>query len=141
MNEECIFCKIVNGEVPSYKVFENEGTVAILDGFPEMDGHTLVIPKKHCENIFDADKKTLEEVIEAARQVSLLMKENFGVDGVNVANNSGKDAGQVVSHLHFHILPRFENDGKDLKSAGEKSENKNFEEILSKIKGEKNESE
>jgi histidine triad (HIT) family protein len=141
MNKDCIFCKIARGEIPSYKVYEDEENLAFLDASPEMEGHTLVIPKKHIENVFDIDKETLEKIIEVSRKVAVLMKENFKVDGVNLANNSGKDAGQVVQHIHFHILPRFENDGKDLKSSGEKSQNKNFEEILKKLKGEENESE
>lgn len=107
---DCIFCKIVNGDCPSYKIFENEYAYAFLDISKDVYGHTLVIPKKHFENIFDCDEKYLSEVIKAVKTVANHYK-SLGFDAVNIINASGKEAEQCVFHLHFHIIPRKSNDG------------------------------
>ena len=133
---ECIFCKIVNGEIPCYKVWENEDVLAFLDGFPEVDGHTLIVPKKHLENIFDTDEVILGKMTKASKEVSLLLKKNFGATGVQLFNNSGKDAEQIVNHMHLHIIPRFKEDNLKLTLVGEKNPSKDFNKILSKIRGE-----
>lgn len=103
--ENCIFCKIIKGEIPSYKIYENEHTYAFLDISNDCLGHTLVIPKNHTADIFETDEKTLNEVIKTTKLLSLHYKE-LGFQGVNIQNNSGEVAGQSVFHLHFHILPR-----------------------------------
>ena len=105
-----IFSKIVNGEIPSYKVAENEFYYAFLDINPLQKGHTLVIPKVHVENIYECPENVLAEVIKAIKNVSEHYK-TLGYTGVNILNASGKDAEQSVMHLHFHIFPRKENDG------------------------------
>ena len=133
---DCIFCKIVNGEIPCHKVWEDKDVLAFLSIAPDVDGHTIVIPKKHSENIFDIPEEDFNEVCKGIKKVSDMIKENFGASGVNISNNSGKDVGQEVMHIHFHILPRIEDDGRRLRLTGEKNINKNFEEILKKIKGE-----
>jgi histidine triad (HIT) family protein len=125
----------VNGEVPCYKIWEDEDVLAFLSNFPMAEGHTIVIPKKHSENIFDIDKENIEKISNALKEISFSVKNNLGAEGVNIVNNSGKVSGQEVFHMHFHILPRYENDGRDLKFIGEKVINKNFEEIAKKIKG------
>ena len=104
--ENCIFCKIIAGECPSYKVFENEHAYAFLDISKDCYGHTLVIPKNHCTNVLDADPKDLAEVIKVVQQVSSHYTTKCGFKGVNIVNASGKEAQQSVFHLHFHILPR-----------------------------------
>jgi len=101
----CIFCKIIAGEIPSKKIFEDENNLAFLDISNHYYGHTLVIPKKHCINIFDADCQALSSTINAVQKVSIHYK-SLGFDGVNVLNNNDKSAGQEVFHLHFHIIPR-----------------------------------
>ena len=108
--EDCIFCKIVKGEIPSYKVFENEYIYAFLDIAKDCYGHTLVVPKQHYENIFDCDEKYLCEVLKATKLIANHYK-NLGFDAVNIINASGKEAEQSVFHLHFHILPRKSKDG------------------------------
>ncbi|MDE7264431.1 MAG: HIT family protein [Anaeroplasmataceae bacterium] len=110
----CVFCKIINGELPSYKIYEDEYTYAFLDIAKDMDGHTIVIPKKHVTNIIDCDCETLSKVTEAIRLISKHYVEDLGYTGVNILNASGKDAEQSVFHLHFHILPRKEEDGLHL---------------------------
>ncbi len=114
MNEkDCIFCKIINKEIPCYKIYENDYVLAFLDVSPVLKGHTLVIPKKHFTNILDAENKYLEEVIKAVKQIANHYV-SLGYDGVNILNATGKAAEQSVFHLHFHILPRKDNDNLKL---------------------------
>ena len=107
---DCIFCKIIKGEIPSYKIYENECVYAFLDIAKDCYGHTLVIPKNHSENLFDTEEKDLCEVIKATKLIANHYK-NLGFDAVNIINASGKAAEQSVFHLHFHIIPRKEADG------------------------------
>ena len=102
---DCIFCKIIKGEIPSKKVYEDDRTMAFLDINPVSEGHTLVIPKKHAENLFDIGKDDLLSVIETVKKVAEQRKKD-GADGVNIIQNNGKPAGQIVEHIHFHIIPR-----------------------------------
>ena len=108
---DCIFCKIIRGEVPSYKIYEDDKVYAFLDIACDAVGHTLVIPKKHCTNVLDCDKEYLDTVIEAVQKISNHYVSNCGFDGVNVLNASGAAAEQSVFHLHFHIVPRKNGDG------------------------------
>lgn len=108
---DCIFCKIIKGEIPSYKIYEDEYTYAFLDIAKDLDGHTLVVPKKHVENIIDCDAETLARVMQTIRIISKHYVEDLGYDGVNILNASGSAAEQSVFHLHFHILPRQKDDG------------------------------
>ena len=112
MNKECIFCKIVNGDVPSYKIYEDENVYAFLDIAGDVFGHTLVIPKKHYENIFEIPENELCKVMNAVKKISTHFLK-VGYTGVNILNASGVDAQQTVFHLHFHILPRTKDDGID----------------------------
>lgn len=102
----CIFCSIIKGDIPSFKIYEDEYTYAFLDIAGDYYGHTLVIPKKHCENILDADSETLSHVMNTVNLVSNHYVKNCGFTGVNLLNCSGKDAEQSVYHLHMHIIPR-----------------------------------
>ena len=109
--DNCIFCKIISGEIPSYKIYENDLVYAFLDIACDAVGHTLVVPKKHCTNVLDCDKKYLDAVIEAVQKISNHYVNNCGFDGVNVLNASGASAEQTVFHLHFHVVPRKTGDG------------------------------
>lgn len=106
----CIFCSIIKGDIPSFKIYEDEYTYAFLDIAGDYYGHTLVIPKKHCENILDADSETLSHVMNTVNLVSNHYVKNCGFTGVNLLNCSGKDAEQSVYHLHMHIIPRKNDD-------------------------------
>ena len=106
----CIFCKIIKGEIPCYKIYEDEYTLAFLDIAKDVDGHTLVIPKKHVNNILDADTETINHVMDTVKLISKHYVEKCGYSGVNILNNNGESAEQAISHLHFHIIPRIEND-------------------------------
>ena len=109
--KNCIFCKIVSGEAPSMKVYEDDFTLAFMDIAADVDGHICVIPKVHCESILDCDNETLSKLIDTVKKVSEHLTKNCGYDGVNLLNASGKAADQSVGHFHIHIIPRKENDG------------------------------
>ncbi|MBI4088026.1 HIT family protein [Candidatus Kaiserbacteria bacterium] len=110
----CIFCKIIRGELPSHKLYEDERTMAFLDIRPVNAGHTLVIPKNHATNIFDIDKEDWAAVAETVRVLAIAIEKAVAADGVNIAMNNREHAGQVVHHPHVHIIPRFKNDGLKL---------------------------
>jgi len=129
----CIFCKIIAGEIPSYKVYEDEFTLAFLDINPVNPGHTLVIPKKHFANIDEADEETLSLVIKTVKKVGESLKKNLAAPGYNVQENNDPAAGQIVPHLHFHVVPRTLDDGLGLWPQKKYKENE-AEEILNKIK-------
>lgn len=112
MTDDCIFCKIIDGEVPSHKVYEDENVLAFLDTNPVSKGHTLVIPKAHVDDIHGADG--MEYMWDALVEVSNAVKDAFGAEGVNVAQNNGAKAGQEVFHLHFHVTPIYEGDELDI---------------------------
>lgn len=109
--KDCIFCKIISGEIPCYKIYEDDYTLAFLDISNDIYGHTLVIPKKHVKNILDCDLKTLNRVMKTIKKVSNHYIKDCGFDGVNIINANNESAEQSVFHLHFHIMPRKNNDG------------------------------
>ncbi len=131
--QDCLFCKIINGEIPSYKIYEDEFTYAFLDIADDFVGHTLVLPKKHCKNLIDADAKTLNSVFNTVQKISKHYIENCGYDGVNVFNNNNECSGQSVNHFHVHIVPRKNNDNISVFANIEKK-NSNFNEILNLLK-------
>ena len=107
----CIFCKIINNEIPCYKVYEDDKVLAFLDIKPLNPGHTLVIPKKHYSDLGEINDEDLIALIQAVKKVGELIKEKLGVGGYNVSENNGAVAGQEVPHLHFHVIPRQTGDG------------------------------
>jgi histidine triad (HIT) family protein len=131
--ENCIFCKIASGEIPAEKVYEDEHTFAFLDLKPVNPGHTLVIPKKHADNLYEIDDASLAATAITARNIAIAIKKALGAEGVNVHMNNGRAAGQVVFHLHMHVIPRYQKDGRELWH-GNESNYKNSTEIAEKIK-------
>ena len=133
--EECLFCKIVKGELPSSKIYEDEDTLAFLDLFPVNKGHSLVIPKEHYETIFDVPSDILSKVSPVMKNVADAVKKGVNADGISIAQSNGKDAGQVIPHIHFHIMPRFKDDGLKLWPQGkyEEGEMDKFKEDISKF--------
>jgi histidine triad (HIT) family protein len=107
MMSGCIFCKIVNGEIPSAKVFENEHVVAFLDISQVTKGHTLVIPKIHKENIYELTPDIARNVFEVVPKIANSIKKQFEPIGMNILNNNGEKAGQSVFHYHIHLIPRY----------------------------------
>ncbi len=128
-----IFAKILRGEAPSFKVYEDDFSLAFMDVMPQVQGHTLVIPKDPTQDIFKADPIILGHTMETVQKVGAAVKKAFDVRGIMLAQLNGKAAGQTVFHLHFHILPR--TDGVDLKMhAGEMAEFAQLEEHAQRIK-------
>jgi histidine triad (HIT) family protein len=103
-----IFAKILKGEIPSYRVYEDEHTVAFMDVMPQSPGHTLVVPKAPSRNIFDADPAALQQAIIVVQKIAVAVREAFDADGVYIAQFNEPPAGQTVFHLHFHVIPRIE---------------------------------
>lgn len=109
---DCIFCKIVNGEIPSAKVFENEHIVAFLDISQVTKGHTLVIPKVHKENVYELTPEIAGQIFEVVPKIANALNATYNPIGMNLVNNNGEKAGQSVFHFHLHLLPRYgEGDG------------------------------
>ena len=108
--ENCIFCKIIKGEIPSSKIYEDQNVFVFLDINPITIGHCLVIPKEHSDDIFDTKDEALKDVIIVGKIMSKRLKEKLGATAVNLVNSSGKDAEQGVPHFHLHVIPRYEND-------------------------------
>lgn len=104
---DCIFCKIVNGDIPASKVFENEHVMAFLDISQVTKGHTLVIPKVHKENIYELTPEIARNIYEVVPQIANALKTEFNPIGMNTINNNGEDAGQSVFHFHLHLIPRY----------------------------------
>ena len=130
----CIFCKILNGDIPSNKVFENDNFIAILDAFPANEGHTLVIPKKHFENIFEIDEETLKEGYAIAKRIASSIKKSLNMENINILQNNGVLAGQTVNHFHIHVIPRLENDTVIMKSTPINIDSEKIKHIMLDIK-------
>jgi histidine triad (HIT) family protein len=110
MSQDCIFCRIIAREIPSAIFYEDENVVAFLDAFPAVEGHSLVVPKRHTESL----RTSPEEVVQIARVLPRLtdaVVTSLGAEGVNILCNDGRGAGQIVPHIHFHIVPRRPDDG------------------------------
>ncbi len=107
---DCVFCKIISGELGSYKVYEDQHVLAFLDISRDYMGHTLVVPKEHCPSLLEATPAQLQHINNAVQKISRHYVECCGFDGVNVLTNCGSSAGQTVMHLHMHIIPRTNGD-------------------------------
>lgn len=107
MKNNCVFCAIEAGEIPSFKIYEDDRVLAFLDINPFSKGHTLVIPKVHCEGLLDADEDVLAALVLRVKKVAGRLKAALGCDGFNILQNNGEAAGQTVKHIHFHIVPRY----------------------------------
>ncbi|MBI2579038.1 MAG: HIT family protein [Candidatus Aenigmarchaeota archaeon] len=131
--QECIFCKIVRNEIPSKRVYEDENNIAFLDINPASPGHVLVVPKKHFGSMHDIDASTMEKLGTAVKKVNDIVKEKLNCEGTNVMLNNGRIAGQIVEHIHFHIIPRYQGDGIELHFPRFKTDEKYFDEMQKKL--------
>ena len=104
----CIFCKIIAKEIPSSIIYEDEKVIAFLDISQTTRGHTLVVPKEHFANIYSVDEDTLNHLIKVVQKLSVKLKSKLDANGINVLNNNELSAGQTIEHLHFHIIPRYD---------------------------------
>ncbi len=131
--KDCLFCKIINKEIPSYIVYESKEVVAFLDISPINKGHTLVMPNNHYETFLDIPKNELEILFSKIQEVTKAVIKATNADGSNLLLNNKRAAGQVVDHVHFHVIPRFENDGLKHWSHGNYNEGED-KKIATKIK-------
>ena len=111
MGEECPFCRIASGEAAASIVYEDKNVLAFMDLSPATVGHTLVVPREHWENIYEVPEETLTKLIAVVKRLSVAVKKTVGADGIMVIQNNGRAAGQMVFHLHFHVIPVNSNSG------------------------------
>lgn len=132
---DCIFCKILNGEIPSFKVYEDKNVLAFLDITQGTKGHTLIIPKKHVQNIYELDEETAKDIFAVVPKISRAIKKAFKPIGLNIVNNNDKPL-QSVFHFHIHLIPRYEDDGMVLSTNNNygKFDNDYFNDLVEKIK-------
>ncbi len=129
----CIFCNIISGEIPSYKVYEDDNFYAFLDISQATYGHTLVVPKQHFENLFAMPDFLLEKMLILVRDLASKIKTATNCKGINILNNNGEAAGQSIHHFHIHIIPRYDNDNFSIKAIENKLNNEEFKALLFKI--------
>lgn len=132
--EDCIFCKIINGKIPSAKVYEDAYVVSFLDIMPANKGHCLVVPKKHLLTMIELDDIDTSAMILAAKKIARAMSLSFGNGSFNIVMNNGKEAGQLVNHAHLHIIPRFQKDRLRIKWSHLKYEGDEMKEYAEKIR-------
>ena len=135
MNNDCIFCKIANGEIPSKTVYEDENFRVILDLGPATKGHALILPKEHYANLFELPEDTAAAAMKVAKKLSSQMVENLGADGLNLVQNNGEVAGQTVKHFHLHLIPRYRDDGQNILWNPGKMSEEELEDIRKQIVG------
>ena len=132
--ENCIFCKIANGEIPAATLYEDEDFRVILDLGPASKGHALILPKTHAANIYELSDELAAKAMVLAKKMATVMTEALECDGFNIVQNNGEPAGQTVFHFHMHLIPRYKNDGVGLTwTPGELTE-EDKKEILAKVK-------
>ena len=112
--ENCIFCKLANGEIPTNTVYEDDGYRVILDNGPATRGHALVLPKEHYADLYEIPEDVLAGAAKVAKKVAATMKDKLSCDGLNLVQNNGEAAGQTVMHFHLHIIPRYKDDGQHI---------------------------
>lgn len=127
--DNCIFCKIIAGEIPSHTLYEDEQFKVILDAGPATKGHALILPKNHYANLYELPEEMAADVMKLAKKMMIIMTEKLHCDGFNVVQNNGEVAGQTVFHFHMHLIPRYKNDGEILKYIAGEPGQKELEQI------------
>lgn len=133
-DDDCIFCRIVAGELPAHKLDEDEHTIAFLDTSPWTRGHALVIPREHTRNIWEAPPETIERTAAAAQRLAQKLRDALGCDGVNTLNSCEPAAWQTVFHYHVHVIPRYEDDPLQLPGQPQDVEQDALERLASEIR-------
>jgi histidine triad (HIT) family protein len=107
IDQNCVFCKIVHGDIPAFKLYEDENVLAFLDISQVTKGHTLVIPKNHHTDLFDLPEETAKQIYSVVPKLAKAIKQTYEAEGLNLVNNNGEAAGQTVYHYHVHLIPRY----------------------------------
>ena len=131
--DNCIFCKIVSGEIKSWKVYEDEHTFAFFDVNPINEYHTVVVPKKHYTDMFDIPEDEAILIMKAIKKIACLFNDKLDMKNIQILNNSGEEAQQSVFHIHFHIIPRFSGDGQNIKWTDKLELRERFDEFIEKL--------
>ncbi len=132
-DENCIFCKIANGEIPSRTLYEDNDFRVILDLGPATKGHALILPKEHYKNLYEISDDTAAKVLPLAKKMAQKMTDKLGCDGFNLIQNNNEVAGQSVFHFHMHLIPRYNDDGQNLVMKANKMSDEELDEILNTI--------
>lgn len=132
-DDNCIFCKIANGEIPSATLYEDEVVRVILDISPASKGHTLILPKDHYANLYEIDEDCAKHVIVTAKKMAQKMKDELQLEGLNVVQNNGEIAGQTVFHYHMHLVPRYKGDQVNVSWKPGKATEEYKDELLKKL--------
>jgi histidine triad (HIT) family protein len=131
--KDCIFCKIIEGKIPSAKIYDDENVISFLDIAPSNKGHALVVSKKHYATAIEADDETLSQMIIVAKKIAKAQSQALGNKGYNILLNNDKSAGQLVPHIHAHIIPRFDGDGHNFNWQHKTYGNGEMEEYKNKL--------
>jgi histidine triad (HIT) family protein len=134
-HEDCIFCKVLAGEIPSERIYEDEHAIAVMDINPWTRGHAVVFPRKHAPNVFEIEDGELEHVAVAAKRVATKMRDALGCDGVNLLQSNGRAAWQTIFHLHVHVIPRYEDDPLELPTRPEPAEPEELAAVAREVRG------
>lgn len=113
-DDNCIFCKLANGEIPTNSIYEDDQFNVILDASPATKGHALILPKEHYKNIYELPEDTAAEAMKLAKKLATKMTERLHADGFNLVQNNNEVAGQTVFHFHMHLIPRYQDDGQKI---------------------------
>ena len=113
-DDNCIFCKLANGDIPTRSIYEDEDFNVILDMSPATKGHSLILPKSHAKNLYELPDETAAKVMVLAKKLATEMTEKLGADGFNLVQNNNEIAGQTVFHFHLHLIPRYEGDNQNI---------------------------
>jgi histidine triad (HIT) family protein len=136
MSDDCLFCKIVKGEIPSTKVYEDKDVVAFLDIFPFTKGHTIVVPVEHHETFFDFPDDKINNYFTTLKKLADRIRTNLNADGLNIVQNNFRAAGQIVFHMHYHIIPRWVDDNRPfIKQPKDQASPEYLAEMFKLIKG------
>ena len=133
--DDCIFCKLANGDIPVEAVYEDDVVKAIFDASPASEGHILILPKDHADNIYDLTDEQASGVFRAAKKIACAMREGLDYDGMNVVQNNGEIAGQTVFHFHMHLIPRYKGDSVNVGWKPGKITEEKIAELKGKIAG------
>lgn len=132
-DENCIFCKIANGDIPSRTLYEDDDFRVIMDLAPATKGHSLILPKNHYKNLYEIDDTVASKVLPLAKKMANLMTQKLGCDGFNIIQNSNEIAGQTVFHFHMHLIPRYVSDGQSFVMEGKEMSAEEMDAIKNSI--------
>jgi histidine triad (HIT) family protein len=134
-HEDCIFCKVLRGEIPGERVYEDEHAIGVMDINPWTRGHAVVFPRKHAADLFEIDDEELGHVAVAAKRLATTMRDRLDCDGVNLLQSNGRAAWQTIFHLHVHVIPRYDDDPLELPTQPRPAEPEELAEVAREIRG------